>query len=399
MLIASFKPGHDGTIAAIDNGRLVASFEAEKDSFPRYDRLGPTHFLEFLAALDRAPDVVCVSGWPKGFHSAERPLGHGYFGVGRGSHGFSDTKIFGSPAKLFSSTHERSHIFCAVGMSPFADFSVCNCLVWEGNIGRFYRVSRTGEIKAYPTAMVDPGNKYAFLYSVADNSSTPPSGRGVLRLEDAGKLMALCAYGDPGTPTADEAEVIDWLLGIEDGVILNHGKDELSHTRYFNAGVIDPAFCGLARRFSDAVFDRFHRFAEQHLDPGLPLVIAGGCGLNCDWNKKWRESPLFTDVFVPPCANDSGSAIGTAIEARAHGDRLVGLRRTSVRDGRRSEGVGRFHATLRCHPSRGGPRRGPRCGLGPWTLRDRTPGIGQPVDPGGSFPRCNARSAQSHQEA
>jgi predicted NodU family carbamoyl transferase len=47
-----------------------------------------------------------------------------------------------------------------------------------------------------------------------------------------------------------------------------------------------------------------------------PLVIAGGCGLNCDWNSKWKESGLFTEVFVPPVANDSGSAIGTAIDAQ-----------------------------------------------------------------------------------
>ncbi len=47
-----------------------------------------------------------------------------------------------------------------------------------------------------------------------------------------------------------------------------------------------------------------------------PLVIAGGCDLNCDWNTKWKETGLFSEVFVPPVANDSGSAIGTAIDAQ-----------------------------------------------------------------------------------
>ena len=50
----------------------------------------------------------------------------------------------------------------------------------------------------------------------------------------------------------------------------------------------------------------------------MPLLIAGGCGLNCDWNTKWKESGLFSEVFVPPVANDSGSAIGTAIDAQFH---------------------------------------------------------------------------------
>ncbi|WP_460164765.1 carbamoyltransferase C-terminal domain-containing protein [Pseudomonas sp. S1_G07] len=49
-----------------------------------------------------------------------------------------------------------------------------------------------------------------------------------------------------------------------------------------------------------------------------PLLIAGGCGLNCDWNTKWIETGLFSDVFIPPCPNDSGSAIGTAIDALLH---------------------------------------------------------------------------------
>jgi hydroxymethyl cephem carbamoyltransferase len=45
-------------------------------------------------------------------------------------------------------------------------------------------------------------------------------------------------------------------------------------------------------------------------------LIAGGCGLNCEWNSRWKECGLFADVFVPPCANDSGSAIGVAIDAQ-----------------------------------------------------------------------------------
>src|SRR6185312_15835499 len=55
--------------------------------------------------------------------------------------------------------------------------------------------------------------------------------------------------------------------------------------------------------------------ALAQIPEGLPLYISGGCGLNCDWNHKWRELGHFSSVFVPPCANDSGSAIGTAIDA------------------------------------------------------------------------------------
>jgi hydroxymethyl cephem carbamoyltransferase len=73
----------------------------------------------------------------------------------------------------------------------------------------------------------------------------------------------------------------------------------------------------LAGKFSDEIFSRFHSFARDNLTKGYPLIISGGCGLNCEWNTKWRESGLFEFVFVPPCPNDSGSAIGTAIDAQS----------------------------------------------------------------------------------
>jgi predicted NodU family carbamoyl transferase len=82
--------------------------------------------------------------------------------------------------------------------------------------------------------------------------------------------------------------------------------------------VDDPEFRNFAGIFSDKIFDVFYQFAKSNMKKRLPLLIAGGCGLNCDWNTKWRETSLFTELFVPPVANDSGSAIGTAIDAQFH---------------------------------------------------------------------------------
>src|SRR5690606_11330972 len=93
---------------------------------------------------------------------------------------------------------------------------------------------------------------------------------------------------------------------------------DLEGSSYYNVGLDDPEFRNFAGIFSDRIFDVFHQFARSKLKPGLPLVIAGGCGLNCDWNTKWRECGLFSEIFVPPVANDSGSAIGTAIDAQLH---------------------------------------------------------------------------------
>jgi predicted NodU family carbamoyl transferase len=94
--------------------------------------------------------------------------------------------------------------------------------------------------------------------------------------------------------------------------------DALESSVYYNAGLDDTEFRNFAGIYSNRIFETFHSFAKANLRRGLPLVVTGGCGLNCDWNSKWRECGLFSDVFVPPVANDSGSAIGTAIDAQLH---------------------------------------------------------------------------------
>jgi predicted NodU family carbamoyl transferase len=49
--------------------------------------------------------------------------------------------------------------------------------------------------------------------------------------------------------------------------------------------------------------------------------LAEAAASTATWNSAWRRSDLFSDVFVPPCTNDSGSAIGTALQAQ---QRLAG---------------------------------------------------------------------------
>jgi len=73
----------------------------------------------------------------------------------------------------------------------------------------------------------------------------------------------------------------------------------------------------LRRYFSDKIFDVFYQFATFNLKKRLPLVIAGGCGLNCDWNTNGRQRTLYRGLRTA-VANDSGSAIGTAIDAQFH---------------------------------------------------------------------------------
>src|ERR1700733_6610351 len=127
--------------------------------------------------------------------------------------------------------------------------------------------------------------------------------------------MALASYSTRKTPSVEEQKLIDFLL--QRCVHLEpRACNDLMQSRYYNVGTDDPEFRNLAGIFSDKIFDTFYQFAKANMKKRMPLIIAGGCGQNCDWNTKWKETKLFTEVFIPPVANDSGSAIGTAIDAQ-----------------------------------------------------------------------------------
>ena len=186
--------------------------------------------------------------------------------------------------------------------------------MWEGLIGAFYEIDAALNITLLGDVMGEPGSRYALLYGLAD--ATFDKRARFPRLSDAGKLMALASYSRRSTASAEEEKLIDFLL--HDSPLKPGMCEALRESPYYNVGPDDAEFRDFAGIFSDRLFDVFHRFARSNLKRGRPLLIAGGCGLNCDWNSKWQDSGLFSEIFVPPVANDSGSAIGTAIDAQFH---------------------------------------------------------------------------------
>ncbi|MER9165550.1 carbamoyltransferase C-terminal domain-containing protein [Mesorhizobium sp. M0715] len=315
MRIISFKPNHDGTIAALDasSAELIYSYEAEKDTFPRYSAVTPTTILDAAGRMDAIPDVVAVGGWETAGYEGLVSEGAGYYGIAAGSEVVGEKRIFGRKVHFYSSTHERSHLWGSYGMSPFPAGMACYVLIWEGGIGDFYEINERLQVVHLGKVIANPGHKYAFLYALADPKFTLP--KGPTRIQDAGKLMALCAYGQTGSPDRDEQALIDFLLPSD---VYPLPKEDLRNSPYYNIGVTHQKFTNLAKRVSDAIFDSFHTFAKKNLTKGYPLLISGGCGLNCEWNRRWLETNLFSDVFIPPCTNDAGSAIGTAVDAMRH---------------------------------------------------------------------------------
>ena len=318
MDILSFKPGHDGTVALISNSNLIFSLEAEKDSFPRYSDSHPNLFLDSLSRVDRIPDVVAISGWrKKSYNQVFKPLEAGYIDIDPNKIISRKNLVFGKQVNFFSSSHVRSHILGAYGMSPFEQGERCYCLVWEGVVGSFYEIDENINITHLGEILEAPGTKYSFIYHLAD--PTVKSTVGHLRPEVAGKLMALTSFSDRSSYTVEEKKLVEFILAqkyTKPPEFIN--KNALSQYSFYNIGVESKEFKNFAGKFSDTIFDSFYNFAKENLKKRIPLLISGGCGLNCDWNTKWKDSNLFKEVFVPPVANDSGSAIGTAIDAQLY---------------------------------------------------------------------------------
>jgi hydroxymethyl cephem carbamoyltransferase len=323
MKILSFNPihnpydrSHDGAFAYVKDGRLVFSIEAEKNSNWRFDPLSINVMINAIGEIDDLPDVICSGGWRPGreYASGGSLAYAGYRGVDKNSFLTYKLRIFGRQVEYYSSTHERSHLLCAYGLSPLPKGTPCYALVWEGDIGAFYEIDAGLNITHLAEILPWPGYRYAALYGLAD--PTVPDILPYHLGSDSGKLMALASFSNRRPLASDEKELCDYLLNAPS--VRRDYKGILRNSPYYNVGVENLEFCNFAGVFSDRIFDIFYRFAKGNMKRGMPLLIAGGCGLNCDWNSKWEDSGLFSEIFVPPVVNDSGIAIGTAIDAQRH---------------------------------------------------------------------------------
>ena len=308
MLIAAIKPGHDGSIALLEDNRLLYSLEAEKDSLPRYSEVSGVRLLELMELTDRPPDVLAVGGWLKGAGRIE--VGAGY----RGTDDFDLREIafFGRKVRYFSSSHERSHIMMAMGMAPSSDAPMTAVLVWEGDLGAFYLLDREWRVVRKINVLDQPGDRYAFLFDLADPAFREPR---YPRLGSSGKLMALSAFASHTDASPEVAACVDRILTPRTRRISSRTKWDFADTPLFDAGVEHENTKAAAALLGSRIFEIFAGAALEHIPAGIPLRISGGCGLNCEWNRRWQDLGHFSSVFVPPVTNDSGSAIGTAADA------------------------------------------------------------------------------------
>jgi hydroxymethyl cephem carbamoyltransferase len=308
MLVLGVKPGHDGSVVAVKDRELLFCLESEKDSFPRHAQLTPGSLFSLTERLGEIPDVIAIGGWHKEPFIGNASIETGYHGAKAVS--LRDATFFGQPVKIFSSSHVRSHIAMGAGMAPRDDAPLRAVLVWEGAEGTFFLLDDKWQVVREIPVLQFLGGRYAATYAIAEpfypDSYFIPDG------DDAGKLMALAAFANPSDADSDVKRFVERMLTPEEYPAV---KGAFSDTPLYNVGVEADVTKSAAALLQDRIFDIFARAAQQELPKGIPLYISGGCGLNCEWNMQWRELGHFSSVFVPPCASDSGSAVGTALDA------------------------------------------------------------------------------------
>ena len=245
MIILSYNPGHDGAIAYLEDGQLVASLESEKNSRYRYSPLAVPDVLNVFSELKMVPDVLCRSGWwPNDTHLHEQRGVAGYHGINNSDIFIGKRRLFGKTVEYFSSSHERSHLLCAFGMSNLPKGTPCYALLWEGVIGSFYEIDVKLNITKIADVMPEPGHRYALLYGLAD----PTFNKSIAefsRFSDAGKLMALASFSKRSKSTDEEEEIIAFLM--QDCLHLKPKECEsLRDYKYYNIGLDDQEFRNFA---------------------------------------------------------------------------------------------------------------------------------------------------------
>ncbi|MFC2062019.1 carbamoyltransferase [Elusimicrobiota bacterium] len=142
------------------------------------------------------------------------------------------------------------------------------------------------------------------------------------QLDEAGKTMALAAYGKYrknwsrivriNNNQLDTKGFIDFVLGNSIGKIKN--------------GTLKPVKLPDCKKFSRLRRDLAYK-AQKEFEKGMifladrlysetkseNLCIAGGAGLNCVANRKILDNTSFKNVFIQPAATDDGNAIGCAM--------------------------------------------------------------------------------------
>ncbi|MCG8323342.1 MAG: nodulation protein NodU [Cytophagales bacterium] len=347
-MICGLKLTHDGAVSVVDNNRLIFSIEMEKiNNNPRYTEIKDTVSIKRILDQENidisAIQHFVIDGWggydPKALAIQPRleidknfnKLTIDFDGVSSKiklaqyteknlgdrlatSHKFNNLLIGDRQVEYHSYLHACNHLFSAYCTSPFSKRNESSfILIWDGGMfpRLYYFEAKTKKVNNFGPIFLLIGN----IYTIFSQHFAPFKVKGSFAKDDlsiAGKVMAYIAKG----------KCREELFDLFDKIIIEHYSNPMGFANKFA-----NLFKGLIKKeqYSDEdILLTFHSYLERTLIQKLKkkidrnsslerrLCIVGGCALNIKWNSAIRNSGLFSQVYVPPFPNDSGSAIGAA---------------------------------------------------------------------------------------
>ncbi|MET7457672.1 carbamoyltransferase C-terminal domain-containing protein [Streptomyces sp. NPDC005574] len=297
--------GHDGG-AALITGTVMVAISEERLNRTRY---GPGWEASLMYCLRAASltladvDLVAVSDIGR-ILPTRTETGLTHLGIDR--------------ERILPVDHHVSHAYTAYCLSPYEEATV---LVVDG-------AGNNNDTETYYAATPDG------LERLGSTPPTRPRAGGIgatyeaftnhlgWHEREAGKTMALAAYGDASRYLAPLFDVVD--THVHGRLTRTHapGVADLARRTGFDFGPSNTrGEHSLAADAAAYVQDQTERalcaLATQTIAAtGLPnLCVAGGVALNCVAADKVRRLDAVTGYFAPPAASDRGQALGCALYA------------------------------------------------------------------------------------
>lgn len=354
--------GHDGSAAVVINKKLVSYVQTERITRVKKDRGVTKEVIDYVLnkadlKLDQI-DIVAITNWywDKDVNGKEL--------FDKEKKGFSITNQNGTIypeqeyAKFFASSggliangiytfnvgeqslpcifidHHFAHNCSSFYMSDF-ESSICLSLDFSDNLGTsnalyYFDKDRHHAIKKNDLILG------SFYGQICDYLGFYPS------LTDAGKVMALAAYGKHDQDVVNKLSYPDinnsffkgdYYLGL----LYNSGVNKLPERRVFypqlngEGGEADEYWLNkidwdkernknIAANAQKILEDSLLNYLEEIIDNikiSDNFCFSGGTMLNCVANGRIKErlSSLGKNVFIPPCPGDDGLSIGAAFFA------------------------------------------------------------------------------------
>ena len=348
MVICGLKLTHDGSVALVENGRLLCSIEMEKrDNNPRYTGIRDGEVIAEILASEGVPldaiDTFVVDGWG-GFNPnalaiqpqlelgdehnwltirdegaeyrlpvaqyCERRVGDDIL-IGKS---FQGLRIAGRSVGYRSYFHVAGHVLSAYCASPFAARGESSyVLIWDGGMyPQFYFVDpAVGRAESLGPLFLLIGN----IYTIFSQHFGPFKVAGRFAKDDlsvAGKVMAYIALGKVNRGWFDDftriyEEQYDAPMGFAN-IFARTFKERLNGAPYLDEDIL----CSFHQYLAELLVSKLAKKIERTGRRSRNLCISGGCALNIKWNQAIRVAGIADSVFIPPVPNDSGSAIGMA---------------------------------------------------------------------------------------